>query len=412
MSETFLNLALALGLGLLVGLQRQRADSVLAGFRTFGLTALFGAVCSLLVVELGPWLPAVGLLALVALIVTGNLARMRRPEFDPGLTTEVAMLVMFLVGLLAGLGERMVAVVLGATTAVLLHLRTELHTFARRIGDADMRAIMQFVVIAMVVLPILPDATFGPFNVLNPHRMWWMVVLITGLSLGSYVIYKLLGARAGTVVGGLLGGLISSTATTVTYARRSKAEATAQSVPLGTMVILLASAVVFARVLILVATMGREQFSQVAPPLTMMLGVMAALAGASWWQARKAVHSPTTPENPTELKVALTFALLYGGVLLAVAAAKTWFGTQGLYVVAILSGLTDMDAITLSTTQLAQSGQLDPRTAGNVILSASLANIVFKGVVAFAIGSRALAKRIALFFGIALVAGTAILLLW
>lgn len=411
MADVFLNLAVALGLGLLVGLQRQRDASPIAGIRTFALVALLGGVCTVVGEIVGGWLLGVGLAAVAAVAVVGNVLRAGTAAHDPGLTTEVAMLVMFLVGSLAGAGNRELAVVLGAVTALLLHLRTQLHGFASRLGDQDMRGIMQFVVITLVVLPILPDQTYGPFDVLNPRKMWLMVVLITGLSLGGYVIYKLLGPRVGALAGGVLGGLISSTATTVTYARRTR-EDPAPGAALGTVVIMLASSVVFARVLVLVATAARPAFAEVAPPLALMLALTAGLSVTVWLRHRGARHDPPPAGNPTEIKTALVFAALFGGVLLAVAAAKHHFGDRGLFVVALLSGLTDMDAITLSTAQLVNAGQLEGRTGGRVILAAALANLVFKGLLIAMLGSRALLRQMGVLIGLALLGGVLVLVLW
>jgi uncharacterized membrane protein (DUF4010 family) len=403
MTEVFVNLLVALGLGLLVGLQRERAAAALAGFRTFALTTLLGAVCSGWGGAASGALTVGGLLALAVLVAVANLVRARSPAYDPGLTTEVALLVMFLVGALAGSGDRALAIVLGATTAVLLHLRPQLHSFARGLGETDMRAIMQFAVVALVVLPVLPDANFGPFAVLNPQRMWWMVVLITGISLVSYVAIKLLGSRGGVLAAGLLGGLISSTATTVTAAKRSRAGAGETSPAL--LAIVLASTVVFGRVLLLIGSVAPGQFRALAPPLLAMSGVMLALSLLAWRRHDRPAAAPLDAGNPTELKVALLFALLYGGVLLAVAAAKFWFGERGLFAVAVLSGLTDMDAITLSTAQLCAAGEVAPATAGRVILSAALANLAFKLGLVWVLGDRSLARPLAWLFGGALAAG-------
>jgi len=409
MTETFINLLVALGLGLLVGLQRERSASVLAGFRTFGLTSLLGAMCVQLADRLGGGLVVAGLAGLAVLLAAANFLRSRSPDHDPGLTTEVAMLVVFLVGALAGQGERIPAAVIGATTAVLLHLRPQLHSLARGLGDRDMHAIMQFVAVGLVVLPVLPDRSFGPFNVLNPQRMWWMVVLITGISLASYVAYKLLGARIGNLAAGLLGGLISSTATTVTAAKHSREAGSGNSTAL--LIIQLASTVVFGRVLVLIASVAPGQFSAIVPPVVAMLAVMLMLAGFCWWRQAEGSVAPATAANPSELRVALLFAGLYGAVLLAVAAAKHWFGEGGLYAVAVLSGLTDMDAITLSTAELARNGEVAPAVAGRVVVLAALANIVFKTGIVWALADRTLAWAVTRVFGLALLGGLCVIFL-
>ena len=229
-------LATALGLGLLVGLQREKIHDPLAGIRTFALITVFGAVCGLLAGQVGVWLLGVGLAAVGGLFIAGYARRRgeigqgRRPlavagervatpepdeARDVGLTTEVAALVMFVVGAYVTLGDVATATVIGGAVFMLLHLKEPMHTFVGRLGATDLRAIVQFVLIALVIFPILPDQGYGPWQVLNPHNIWLMVVLIVGISLTSYLLYQLVRGRAGTAVQGILGGMISSTATTI-----------------------------------------------------------------------------------------------------------------------------------------------------------------------------------------------------
>ena len=216
--------------------------------------------------------------------------------------------------------------------------------------------------------------------------------------------------RAGTVASGILGGLISSTATTVSYARRSKQAPDTQA--LATIVIMTASAIVFARVLVLIGATAPVFLQTAGPPICVMLGVMALLALRSWFTSRGISSAMPEQENPSELKPAIFFAVLYGLVLLAVAAAKNYFGDRGLYAVAILSGLTDMDAITLSVTQLVNSQKLPAETGWRLILVASMSNLAFKTATVVAIGDRKLAARIMLLFGLAIGGGAVILAFW
>ena len=279
--DIFIQLAVALGLGLLVGLQRERRDPAIAGIRTFALITLFGAVSGMLGKAFGGWVVAVGLIAAAGLVTAGNLTRMHKGEADPGQTTEFTALLMYGIGAWLVVGPRMTeAVVLGGVVALLLHLKEPLHELAGRMGEKDVRAIMQLVLIALVILPLLPDRTFGPYGVLNPYQIWWMVVLIVGLSLLGYVAYKRFGARAGAALGGVLGGLISSTATTVSYARRSKEDP--ESSRLAALVVVIASAVVFGRVLVEIGVVAPGSFVELAPPIAAMLGVMVALAASVW----------------------------------------------------------------------------------------------------------------------------------
>jgi uncharacterized membrane protein (DUF4010 family) len=405
--DAFLQLAVALGLGLLVGLQRERAESAIAGIRTFALITLFGAVAARLGMVFGGWMVVAGLLVSAVFVVAGSLIQ---EEKDPGTTTEFTAVLMYGVGVSVVMGSMTVAVVLTGVIALLLHLREPLHQFAGRLGEKDVRAIMQLVLIALVILPILPDRAFGPYGVLNPYQIWWMVVLIVGLSLLGYVAYKLLGAGAGTALSGLLGGLVSSTATTVSYARRSREEP--ENARLAALVVMIASAVVFGRVLVEIGAVAHGSFPALAPPIAAMLGLAVVLALALWLVARRGESDPPEQANPAELKSAVLFGLVYTGVLLAVAFARDRFGTAGLFAVAGLSGLTDMDAITLSTSRLVEGGQLAPADGWRAILIAAMANLLFKAGVVAALGSPRLLWRIALLFGAMLAGGGLILWLW
>ncbi len=408
--DIFIKLAVALGLGLLVGLQRERMDSAIAGIRTFALITLFGAVAGQLGKTFGGWVVAVGLIAAAGLVTAGNLARMYKGEADPGQTTEFTALIMYGIGAWLVIGSMPVAVVLGGVVALLLHLKEPLHQFAGRMGEKDVRAIMQLVLIALVILPLLPDRTFGPYGVLNPYQIWWMVVLIVGLSLLGYVAYKMFGAKAGAALGGVLGGLISSTATTVSYARRSKEDP--ESSRLAALVVVIASAVVFGRVLVEIGVVAWGSFLELAPPIAAMLGVMAALAVSVWFLDRKKMAEPPEQGNPAELKSAVFFGLVYAGVLLAVAFARDRFGTAGLYTVAAISGLTDVDALTLSTSKLVDGGRLAPGDGWRAILIAAMANLVFKMGIVAVLGSRRMLGRVAVLFGAALAGGAVILWGW
>jgi uncharacterized membrane protein (DUF4010 family) len=408
--RVFLQLGIALLLGLLVGLQRERTEPAVAGIRTFPLITIFGTVCGLLSLEHGGWVMAAGLLAVAALFVIANLALVQSGQIDPGLTTEMAALLMFGVGAYLAVGSMGVAVAVGGAVAVLLQLKKPMHQFVAAIGESDIKAIMQFALISLVILPVLPNREYGPYAVVNPFKVWLMVVLIVGIGLSGYVAYKWLGARTGTLLGGLLGGLISSTATTVSFARRT----TAAPASAGTaaLVIMLASTVVFVRVLIEVAAVAPGSFARLAPPLFGMLLVCVLISAGTYFFLRQEETEVAPHGNPAELKPALIFAGLYAVVILAVAAAKEHFGAGGLYVVAVLSGLTDMDAITLSTANLVENGRLAAERGWRVILVASLANLVFKaGIVGF-LGARALLTRLLLMFALAGLGGALILLLW
>ena len=405
----FIDLGLALGLGLLVGMQRERAQTQVAGVRTFALITMLGALCAMLADTLGAWVVVAGLLTVSAATVMGTIVKLWKGTLEPGVTTHVAVLVMFLVGAYVVAGRHDVAIVMGAAVAVLLYAKPVLHGFVRRIGETDMRAMMQFVLIALVILPVLPDQPFGPFNVLNPREIWMLVVLVVAISLAGYIALKLFGERLGIVLTGLLGGVISSTATTASYARRAAA-GTAPAA--AVLVIMLASTVVYVRVAVLVAVVAPAALRSVIGPIAVMFATAAVLALIILWRYPAAKGEVEPQKNPTELKTAIVFAALFAAISFAVAAAEHYFGNSGILVVAGISGLTDMDAITLSVSRMIVRDGVSVDTAWRAILIAIMANMVFKTCVAGSLGGRKLLVRVAPLFAVNIAVGVALLLFW
>ncbi|MGZ8557164.1 MAG: MgtC/SapB family protein, partial [Chitinophagaceae bacterium] len=218
-NNIYLLLGLSLGLGLLVGIQREYASSKTAGIRTFPLITLTGTVCGLLAKQFDVWIIVAGFFGIMSLLIIVNIKKINEKQEGGGITTEAAVLLMFSVGAYIVFGEPMVAVVITGITSVLLHFKASLHGWIRKFGEQDLKSVMQFVLISMVILPVLPDDTYGPYSVINPRDTWLMVVLIVAISLCGYFAYKIFGDKAGALLGGILGGLISSTATTVSYAK-------------------------------------------------------------------------------------------------------------------------------------------------------------------------------------------------
>ena len=398
---------LAAALGLLVGMQRQRARSRIAGLRTFPLIAVWGTLSAALALRFGGTFvaAAAGALALVIAAENGFAARARRAS--SGLTTEAAAFVMFAIGASLVVTSPLVGVVASGGVAFLLHQKKLLHRMVERLGEADFRAIMQFVLISLVILPVLPDRAFGPWDTLNPFRSWLVVVLIVGLGLAGWVAFKALGAGAGTILGGALGGLVSSTATTVTYARRSASKPSA----FAELVILIASTVAFARVIVEVAAVAPGILAGVAPPLAIVLGSLVLFSVVRAFAVKDATVDLPETGNPAELGSALVFGAIYTSVTLASAAVREWFGESALYLVALVAGLTDVDAITLSTASMAGKGSISVALGWRVILVASLANLAFKLGIVVVLAPR-LAPRIALPFAIAAAVGLALIAIW
>jgi uncharacterized membrane protein (DUF4010 family) len=411
MEPIFLHLAVALGLGLLVGVQRERAEDPLAGIRTFPLITILGGLLTELSLRLdATWIFAVGLGSLAAVLATGYAITGQTGRYKPGLTTEIAALYMYIVGAFVAMGAVTIGVVMGGLCALLLHLKEPMEGFAARLTKADVKSVMQFAAIALVVLPVLPNRTYGPYDVLNPFEIWLMVVLIVGISLAGYVLYKLLGARAGTLLGGVLGGLISSTAATASYASRAKHHRSLA--PQVALLIMVASTVAYLRILVEIAVAAPSVLSAVAPPLVIISLANVVICGLALVFVRGDAGDLAKQDNPSELRVALVFGALYGLIIFAIAAARETYGDPGLYVIATISGLTDVDAITLSTANLIEAGRLDPGSGWRAIVLASLSNLVFKGALGSALGGRALLKYLAPLFLTSIAAGITVLLLW
>lgn len=409
LTSTFLSLGIALGLGLLVGMQREQVATQLAGLRTFALITVLGTICGLLAVNFGGWVIAAGFLALTGALMTGHVAELRGEKTESGVTTEVAALAMFGVGAYVVTGFREVAIVIGGGIAVLLHFKGQLHGIAARLGE-DSKSIMQFVLISLVILPILPNRTYGPLNVVNPRQIWLMVVLIVGIGLAGYIAYKFFGAKAGLLLAGLLGGMISSTATTISYSKR----AAKQELPDNqiAIVILLASTVSCALVLVEIAIVAPEFLRAAITPLVLVVTTLGVLSLPFWFLQTKGRNEMPSQGNPTELKGALYFAVLYTLILLAIAAVKDLYGARGLYVVAAASGLAEVHALALSTSQLVGAGRISSIEGWRIIAVALISNLAFKAAIVAILGTRAIAKKVVLPYVLTIAVGISVVLLW
>ncbi len=406
------SLAITLGVGLLIGIQREWAEKRVAGIRTFPLIALFGFLCGLGSESYGPWLVPTGLGTIAALLyVVNRNSALLNPNGGLGITTEVAVLLMYLLGALIAVGQVTLAVVVTGIVAVLLHLKRGMHGFVARIGNEEFRALIRLILIGMIILPILPDRGFGPFAVWNPFRIWLIVVLIVGISLAAFVVRRLLSRRAGVLWGGLLGGLISSTAITISTSRESRRQpGTSVS---AAVVVMIASTVSLARILVEIAVVAPSALAFAGPPLGALFVWMTLLSALIFFRSHRQLEAPSEKESPPgDLGASIVFALLYAGVLFGVAVVQQRFGDRTLFVVAGLSGLTDVDAITLSVAELMTDHDLDPGVGWRAILIAAAANLGFKGAVAAVMGSGKLAAQLALLFGLSIAGAAAIFFLW
>jgi len=396
--------------GGLIGVERERAshaagERMFAGVRTFPLFAILGASLTVAEGEIGIATIA-GFMAVAALAVVAYWRTSGSGEV--GTTTESAALATYWIGAIAGTGALLLAGAIGITVAVLLVSKERLEAFPRAMTREELRATLTLAVIAVVILPILPDRSYGPWKVWNPHNLWGVVVLVCGLSFAAFLAMRLWGARQGLYLSGILGGLVSSTAVTVSFAAHSRTmpdRGRQLAAASG-----LASMVMLARVAFLAAIVGPSVLRYLGP----FLGIMA-LAGAivtAILMRRRATDGPqeTGVTNPFQLREAIRWALIYGAVLLVVEAARRELGSWGVVAASMLAGLVDMDAITLSLATMSGVG-LAPETAAGGIALATLSNTAAKAGYAAWRGDRAYGRAVAGILGISFIAGIAAILL-
>jgi uncharacterized membrane protein (DUF4010 family) len=397
-----LTFAISAAIGLLVGTERERKPTAKAGLRTFALIAVLGTACAFVAQSLdSPWLVPVGF-ALVGFTIAG--AYLVDPETlaeDSGTTTVVAAVLVYVLGALNFHGERTLAVALGIGMTALLYFKTELEGAATRLTPTDIRSMLQFGAVSAIVLPLLPNRSYGPYDVLNPFHIWLMVVLISGVSLAGYVAWRLTLERKGLLLTGLLGGVVSSTATTFAYARHARDATHTPSAALT--VILLANLAMLMRVLLLALMIAPAVIRPLA--LTMVPALLLTVP-ALWWHFRRAGGEEgevaDRMQNPTQFGNALLFASFYALILLASAWLSDVLGSGGLFALSFISGLTDVDAITLSASRLTNQGNVGIEDAATAISLAVTANVLFKAAVSVAVGGRTLGRAAVLAFALPL----------
>jgi len=410
----FYRFGASLAIGVLVGLQREHAHGgsdkeLFAGVRTFALISLLGSSAALTADELGTPLGFVGLLLpmgglIVAAYFVGTWKR-----GGVGLTTEIATLLTFAAGAFCYWNHLPLAAAVGVATTALLSLKPEMHAFADRITREDVYATLEFAVITVIVLPILPNRGYGPapLDVLNPREIWLMVVLISGISFLGYVLIKLVGPTHGITLTGLLGGIISSTPVTLSFSQRSREkEDLARPFALA---ITVAWAISYVRILAEVAALNPALLARVWLPL-----VAAASMGLAY-SAYLYVRQPTREEgevpfkNPFELGTALQFGLLYAVVLVIAKAAQIYTGDLGVYLSSFIAGLPDVDAVTLSMARLTRpEGGLSAVVGARAIVLGAMANTLAKGAIVLSAGAPGLRRRILPSVVMMLTAGVAV----
>ena len=418
--DTLISFLVALAAGALIGLERQQDTSMdqrmgMGGVRTFPLIALTGALSMFISQALGIWVLVGSLLILGSLLTVSYLEELQRKN-RPGMTTPVAALITFLLGALALMPNLnmdtthryLLLISSAAVVMAVLSFKEQLHQLVERVSDDDIYATAKFVILALVVLPLLPNRPVGPFDVLNPFSIGMMVVLIAAVSFVGYLCTRFVDPNKGLATTGILGGLVSSTAVTLSVSSQIR-QNPHMAIP-GAMAILGASSTMFARMLIIIGLLEPDLLPTVLAPLGAMtltgFGTVLFLYGKTRNPVSDSPHIPL--RNPFELRSALAFGLLYALVLLVAKAAQTFLGEAGLYGSSILAGTTDVDAITLSLVNFFQEG-LNPKTAATAITLAAITNTIVKTLIAMWSGKRALSRYVLPSMALVLGAGGAII---
>lgn len=422
LNNALIGLVAALAVGLIVGLERGwhgrelPEGSRVAGLRTFALIGLFGGVSAQLREPFGAAVLAAGLVCLGLLGVVSYAAWMRSSG-RLSATSSIAALLTCVLGALAASGAPVLAVGTAVVVAVLLDLKSTLHRWLRRIEQRELSAALQMGVISLVVLPLLPDQGYGPDQAINPYRLWWAVVIVSGLSLGGHVAMRAVGAGQGMFWTGLLGGLASSTAATLTLARQARADPRLTAPAAAGA--LAACGVMALRMTLIALTLQPAFGRTLALPLVVAGLTLLGLAGWGWRQfghsqglqrpggaAKEDADNAAREAQPFDLSVALGFAAFLGVMAVLGRAAHGWLGAPGVHALALLSGLADVDAILITVSRMQADGTLG---TGSAVLAVGLAvasNQVTKAVIARSAGSAALARQVLLGYAVALLTGT------
>ena len=399
----------ALAIGLLIGVERgwstrDLADGRrMAGLRTFGLTGLLGGLSGLL----GDLILAVGFASVAALVITAYFSN-RRNRSNISATTHVAMLTTFLLGALAGLDQITIAAACAVVTTLLLRSKHFLHQLLQNLSQHELNAGLQLLIISVVLLPVLPNTGYGPWQALNPYEIWWMVVLIAAISFVGYFLIRVMGSRRGILITGLAGGLLSSTALTLQLSRLAHAQPALQRLcAVGT---LMACGGMFPRIILIAGLINPALTSQLYLPMGAMAGVTFCCAALIFRREGKSKEiAPAPPKNPLELTPALLFGLLLATVALLGRAMMEWMGESGVLLLAIVSGIADVDAINLTLSRMADT-EILLNTAATGIILASISNTLLKGVLAVFAGGLGMIRWVML--PLLLAGSTGVLIAW
>lgn len=407
--ETLLRLALALLLGAVIGLERgwgareQKAGERIAGIRTFSLIGLLGGISAVLSTEITQWAFPVLLLSVVAMALVAYSQRLSHIR-NFSITGTVGMVLTFCYGAIAVAVDPVIAIAAAVVTAVILDSKQEIHGFVNRLQAHELDAALKLLLISVVMLPLLPNEAMGPGGVLNPYEIWWLVVLIASISFVGYFAIRFAGMKRGILFTSLFAGLSSSTALTLHFARQAvRAPDLSPQFASG---ILIACGTMFPRILVYCALINPLLLPRLIWPVVVMSALLYVPALIIWKRHEDNLHvsQPALSQNPLDLKSAVAFGILLTIILVLGEVLRVWLGNLGIYMLAVTSGIADVDAITLSLTRMSQDA-IPMTTAVIAIVIAAATNNLVKAGIAGGVGSRQLGLLVGVPMAVSLLAG-------
>lgn len=402
--DFIIRLLVAIGIGFVIGLEREHAafkekTKSFAGLRTFILIVLLGFIGGMTYFLFSPFLLiliffAIGMLTAISYYITAS-------KGDIGTTTEFSALIAFFLGTITFLGMLNISILITVLLVILLSTKLRLHSIAGKITTSELYDFILFIVIALLVFPFLPDKTYGPYNVLNPHEIGWVIILISGLGLVGYAMMKFMGAKKGILWSGIIGGLVSSTAVTWVFSKKSKEnESLSQNCATA---ILAASSIMIIRILVLTFIFNKILFDTIYPSILLILisGILVTIYLYIKHKGNKITDTTILNSKPLDIQGALLFGAIYMSILLVVSYANKNMGDEGLMVSSAIAGLSDIDAITITVSKLA-GHPLNFSLAANALLIATVSNTLVKMGIGIWAGSPSLRKTLFLGYGVIL----------
>ncbi len=399
MGSYILGVFISLGIGLILGLEREydklKDEKGFAGIRTFPIVAILGFSLGSLITIFTSWLVIISLGAFI-LFLGFNHYYKEQKDYARGLTTNLALIATFVLGIMVSAEYYRDAVATAVIIVTLLSLKTRFHTVIRNITSEELFAFIKFSIIALLILPFLPNKTYGPNDLLNPFEIGSIIVIVSFLNFIGYFLVKFVGSKKGILLTAILGGLISSTAVTWSYASKSvKSKELSRKYGAG---IIIASAIMFPRLALLAYIFNNALLTYLVIPFGVLTLVCLVVSLILIKKDTDKSDTNLKLGNPLKMLNAIGFGAIYVVILFAVFYSNEFFGERGLYFSALIAGLADTDAITISMAKFSLDGE-NPRLASFVVIAAAMSNMLVKLGITMIKGSKTTGRLVGYTFG-------------